>query len=216
MMTALATSLEGPLIAEAAPLDADASLATLLEAAKNGDEPAADALCRAMRPRLYRAAFAIVKDPDEADDIAQEALVRTLSHRFLFGRPKSVEGWMLRVAINLARNRFRDRRRRREILESARPDELSARGSLTRGAPTALEQVIDQERRARVEAAIEALPQRQRDVVKLRLVGQLSFEEIALALDIRPDNARVTFSQARRRLEQNLEEERRGETKGAP
>lgn len=208
MMTAQPL-LEAPLADAAPPASLEgaslegAPLAALFAAARRGDERAADSVCRAMRPRLYRAAYALLRDADEADDVAQEALVRALTRRLLL-MPRSVEGWMLRIAINLARNRGRDQRRRREILQDAAPHELTARGSLAASAPSALDSALEEERRARVEAAVEALPQRQRDVVKLRLQSQLSFEEIALALGIREDNARVTFSQAKRRLEQTL------------
>lgn len=183
----------------------ETQLRRLFDAARGGDRVALDELCRAARPRLYRAAYAIVRDGDEADDVAQEALVRALKRRFTFLGTGSVTGWLLRITVNLAKNRRRDAARRRELLEE--------RGAELRGdGPRAPEQaLVDGEgaraARARAEQALAALSPRQRDVVALRLAGELSFAEVAGALRIREENARVTFSQAKKKLAHLLQEE---------
>jgi|GEM_PF-921077 len=168
--------------------------------ARKGDSHATDALCRQMRPRLYRVAMSYVKDPDEADDIAQEALVRALTKTFLFLGKGSVTGWMTRIAQNLSKNRLRDKRRRGEILHDADETSLAARGAQPSHlkAPDAL--LEEQQRRALLETAMATLTDRQAEVVRLRLTGQLSFEEIGTALSMKTANARVTFHQAKGKL----------------
>lgn len=175
-------------------------LRALFDRARSGDGAALDRLCAAMRPRLYRTAWAILQDPDDADDVAQEALVRAVTRRFLFLGRGSVSGWMVRIAMNLARNRMRDTRRRREILEHAQPHERSARGAEP-SAPSAPDVVAEEHQaRTRLHAALAGLPERQREVVQLHAVAGLSFAEVAAALKITEANARVTYSQARRKL----------------
>jgi RNA polymerase sigma-70 factor (ECF subfamily) len=178
----------------------DAELRAQFDLARDGDARALEALCAAMRPRLYRAAFAILRDADEADDVAQEALIRAVTRRFLFLGRGSVSGWMTRIAMNLAKNRLRDGKRRREILEAASPEEKSARGAEASG-PRAPDDVADERQtRARLVAAVEQLPERQRDVVRLHAVAQLDFKEVAEVLGMSEANVRVTFSNAKKKL----------------
>jgi RNA polymerase sigma-70 factor (ECF subfamily) len=193
----------------ARPVDAlagDAALRALFDRARGGDDRALADLCTHMRPRLYRVALSIVRDPDEADDVAQEALVRAVTRRFLFLGRGSVGGWMTRIAMNLARNRRRDEGRRRVILADAAHGDAEARGAVPAPLRDPASIVDDKERLARLERALADLPARQRDVARLRLIGQLSFEEIAAALQITEANARVHLTHAQRRLTAALEE----------
>lgn len=181
-------------------------LRPLFDRARGGDARALDELCLHMRPRLYRAAWAILRDADEADDIAQEALIRAVARRFLFIGKGSVGGWMTRIAMNLAKNRLRDGRRRREILEGALPDEKSARGAAPSApcAPDTL--VVEEQTRARLHASIDELPERQRDVARLYVIGQLEWSEVAEVLGITEANARMSFSHAKKKLAAALQE----------
>lgn len=179
-------------------------LEALWLAARRGDARATDALCRELRPGLYRVAYAWLQDADEADDVAQEALVRALVEKFWFGTPKNIRAWMNKVAQNLARNRARNRGRRAAILRAAEPVALQARGALAPDGKTSLDRVLQQEASYRTEQVLSQLPQRQREVATLRLFGNLSFAEIGAALGIREDNARVVFGKAKTRIESNL------------
>jgi RNA polymerase sigma-70 factor (ECF subfamily) len=175
-------------------------LRALFDQARNGDRAALDALCRAMRPRLYRTAWAVLRDGDEADDVAQEALVKAVTRTFLFLGRGSVGGWMTRIALNLAKNRIRDRRRRGEILDASGEGERTARGAQAGGQQAADAVLADKETHARLLSALALLPERQREVVQLRVVADLSFADVGTALGITEANARVTFSQAKKRL----------------
>jgi RNA polymerase sigma-70 factor (sigma-E family) len=111
----------------------------------------------------YRVAFRILGDRAEAEDIAQEALARaTLRWAKLHDRP---EGWVSRVASNLAIDRYR-RRRREPVLLSGPvgvvDDRAVERGDLV--------------------TALRRLPRRQREVVVLRYVADLSEADVAAAL----------------------------------
>jgi RNA polymerase sigma-70 factor (ECF subfamily) len=186
--------------AAADPARDDGALRALFDRARDGDADALNELCRCMRPRLVRTALSVVHDADEADDIAQEALVRAVTRRFLFLGTGSVGGWMTRIALNLAKNRRRDHRRRGEILAAAPAGDLVARGAVAAAAVVADHAVLERERRDRLRQALEALPERQRDVVQLRAVAGLDFAAVAETLAISEANARVTFSQAKKKL----------------
>ncbi len=183
-------------------VDADAAvLRAWLDAARRGDGAALQSLCAALRPRLYRAAYAILRDGAAADDVAQEALVRALLQRFASLVVRDVAAWTSRIALNLAKNAARDQRRRRELLERSPHDAPQPR-AVDDGARVLLER----ERAAHVERALSTLPPRQQDVARLRLVGAASFAEIAAALSISEANARMAFSLAAKKLSAAFDE----------
>lgn len=179
-------------------------LRALFDKARDGDERALAKLCHEMRPRLYRVAYSIVRDRDEADDLAQEALIRAVTKRFLFLGRGSVAGWMTRIVANLAKNRLRDGRRRREIMEGALPDEKAARGAEPSAVRAADDVAEENQTRAKLVAAMEALPERQRDVVRLHIVAGFDFGDVAEQLGMTEANARVTFSHAKKKLMEKI------------
>lgn len=190
----------------AALADNDAALRQLFDAARDGDRRALDELCRQMRPRLYRAAWSVVRDRDDADDVAQEAIVRAMTRRWLFLGTGSVGGWMTRIALNLAKNKRRDHRRRREIVDDAHPAELTARGAMAEAGVSADAAMIAATEHSQLEAALARLAPRQQEVVRLRAIGGLDFRAIAETVGISEENARVTFSQAKKKLVLLLQE----------
>ncbi len=179
-------------------------LRALFDKARDGDQRALSALCKAMRPRLYRVAYSIVRDRDEADDLAQEALIRAVTKRFLFLGRGSVAGWMTRIVANLAKNRLRDGKRRREIMEEALPDEKAVRGAQASAARAPDDVAEENQTRAKLVAAMAELPERQRDVVRLHIVAALDFGDVAEALGMTEANARVTFSHAKKKLMEKI------------
>jgi RNA polymerase sigma-70 factor (sigma-E family) len=111
----------------------------------------------------YTVAFRIVGDRPEAEDIAQEALARaSLRWARLHEHP---EGWVSRVASNLAIDRYRRRRRERRL-------------------PTGPLGVVDDRvsERADLVTALRRLPRRQREVVVLRYLADVSEADVAAAL----------------------------------
>ena len=177
----------------------EASLEALFEAAQKGDPRALDALCRQMRPRLYRIGLAVLKNPHAADDLAQDAIVRAIRKKHLLIKPRDVGAWMSRIAYNLAKNRIRDGKTRQRLLDEANQthEKVPQPGELTKAPDVHLQ---NREEQAAATALLRRLSPRQEDVARLRIYGQLSFAQIADALGISPENARVAFSQAKKRL----------------
>ena len=123
----------------------------------------------------YRVSFRVLGDRGDAEDAAQETLARThLRWSRLAERP---EGWVVTVATNLAIDR--QRRRRRELAATAEPLAL-----------------IDpfMSERLDLSRAIRRLPRRQREVVVLRYLADLSELQVADALDCSPGTVKVHAS----------------------
>ena len=123
---------------------------------------------------------------------------------------------MTRIAINLAKNRRRNHQRRRAITDGAQQEDLSARGALQAPTPRADTLLEEQRQREALYAALEALPERQREVMQLRAVGGLEFKAVAEALGITEENARVTFGLAKKKLMARLQTAGPDTTGGSP
>ena len=190
------------------------SIDALFARARRRERPAVEALCLRMRPRLFQIALGVLHDADEADDVAQDALIAALNKRALFlGRGKAAN-WMSRIALNLAKNRRRDRVRRAALLAEATPEKTER---FSASSPPDADQSLQQRAvRARVLAALDRLPPRQRDVARLRLFAELSFAEIAQVLRMREATARVSASQAMRKLRAALADMGRPESAKDP
>lgn len=123
-----------------------------------------EALFRAVYPRLLRAAQLFLGDRAAAEDVAQEAFARLLARELM--PPADAERWVFRVGRNLAISRLRQVRRFLPLSEAE--------------ATAGWESGDETERRALLlSRAVRELPRRQRDVVALRIYGELPYEAIA-------------------------------------
>ncbi|HVP68770.1 MAG TPA: sigma-70 family RNA polymerase sigma factor [Anaeromyxobacteraceae bacterium] len=163
-----------------------------------GDEEAFEELWRRHEPTLLSVVRRYARVPEDARDLVQRAFLRALSasRRGVAARGAKTfpfKAWVLRIAVNLAKNHARDEARwRREPLEAVAAVEASS--------PSADEALLRRERERLVRKAVLELPRRQREVLTLRLDADLSFEEVAEVLGITRNNAKVCFHHAVRRL----------------
>ncbi len=130
-----------------------------------------------------------VWDGERARDLAQEVFVRALRHE-----PENPRAWLFRVAMNLARDEARTvlrRKRHLALLRSEMEEEERVAG------PEIL--VLAEEEWAQVRAALEALNDRDREVLLLWDAG-LSYREIAEVTDLLAGAIGTTLARARRRL----------------
>lgn len=141
----------------------------------NGDGAAARALVARLGPVAYRVAFRMLGDRTEAEDLAQEAMLRLwkIAPEWRTGEAK-VSTWIYRVTTNLATDRLR---RRRGVGLDEAPE-------IADGAASALEGLIENDRAAALEMALAQLPARQRQAVVLRHLEGLSNPEIAEAMEV--------------------------------
>ena len=119
-------------------------------------------------PRAFKLARRLVGDTDVAEDIAAEALARAYANWSRIGHLEYRDGWVLRVAANLAVDRVR---RHPDVIVTPTPVP----------GPGADELVV---LRIALVAALGSLPRRQRQAVALRYLGDLSDGEVAVALGI--------------------------------
>lgn len=144
-----------------------------------------------LRPRLLRLALALGAHPDDADDLVQETLLAAHRNRSRFDAGAgSVRGWLATILIRRMHNRRRSWNRRVRFLSSIRRESAREIGS---GAEAV-------EARLTLARLLEALTERQREVVALYELGEMSAEESARALGLTPAGVRSIARDARRRL----------------
>ncbi|RGP37225.1 RNA polymerase sigma factor [Pseudotabrizicola alkalilacus] len=144
----------------------------------NGDPEAARVLTRRLAPRAFAHALRMLADRAEAEDVAQEALLRLwrIAPDWRQGEAQ-VTTWLYRVVGNLATDRLRARKRRR-----AEPLDDAAEPASDQ--PAVVQVMIEADRMAALQAALAELPDRQRQAVVLRHIEGLANPEIATIMAI--------------------------------
>ena len=157
-----------------------------------------DEVVRTHQRRVYRVLVLLVRDLDEADTLTQECFLRAYQSLSRFRGECSVQTWLLRIAINLAKDYARNRRARfwkqlvglstddnqRQTLEFACPNPTPEKALLVR---------------AEVQAVWEAarsLSQQQRTIFALRFVEELELNEIAEILGLQVGSVKTHLFRA--------------------
>jgi RNA polymerase sigma-70 factor, ECF subfamily len=177
-------------------------LAQLAQRAQAGEREALEALVQACRMPVYRLAISILDDPQEAQDAAQEALIRMLRGLGTYRREASFRTWLYAITLNVCRGRLRKRQRNQRL--------LAALGSLVRlggrAAELPEEQVLHGEQRDELMRAVGRLPEEQRTALVLRYDHGLTVVEIADLLGVVERTVYVWLRKAFDRLHEELED----------
>jgi len=163
----------------------------LTQRAVGGDERAFAAIFRRYHQPLYRFCMAIVGNPEDAQDALQNTMMKVL--RALPGEERQIDlkPWLYRIAHNESIDLLRRRRETRPLdVEHAAPSHGLAEDAATR------------ERLRRLLADLRELPERQREVLVMRELAGLDFEEVSSALGTSCAVARQTLYEARLSLRQ--------------
>ena len=163
----------------------------LTRRAVGGDDRAFAAIFRRYHQSLYRFCLSIVGNPEDAQDALQNTMLKVM--RALPGEERQIElkPWLYRIAHNESIDLLRRRRETRQLdVEQVAPGYGLAEDAATR------------ERLRRLLADLRELPERQREVLVLREMSGLDFDEIGTALDTSPAVARQTLYEARQSLRQ--------------
>lgn len=173
----------------------------LIQQVLGGNTPAFELLMRRHNERVYRAARAIVRDENEAEDVMQQAYVNAFMHLRQFTGAAKFSTWLIRIAVNEALARVR-----RNGKYEAFDEELSnVEPFMSPNAPESPEQqAFSGELRGVLEWAIDSLPNGTREVFMLREVEGLSTSEVAACLGVSDDVVKARLSRGRARLRRLL------------
>ncbi len=165
-----------------------------------GDDDAFGELVRRNEVMVLAIVRRYAQTPEDAKDLAQRVFLRAFeaARRSLRKGPRAAvpfRRWLVRVAVNLAKNHRRDGLR----IVRAPLEELDRSGGVST-APAAPDVLVLRERERRMREAVLLLPRRQREVLTLRIDAELPFAEIASSLAITENAAKVSFHHATRAL----------------
>ena len=166
----------------------------LVEAAR--EDPAAFAdIVRRYQDNLFNFLYRMTGNREDAEDLCQETFVRIYRAlpRFRAGAP--FRPWMYKIAMNLAINHF-NARRPAAIL----PDDIQASSPFS--SPELMAELHETQQRLR-QALLE-LPETYRAILLLRHLNDLSYQDIAQALDVPIGTAKVRLHRARKLLQEKL------------
>jgi len=187
----------------------------LARAAQAGDDDALAQLLQRFYPRLWSVCRRMAADPDAADDLAQDAMLKIIRGLPTFSGDSKFSTWAIRVTMNVClTQRRRDKVRRTASLDatttttadqrltSDAPDSSFGKqsGQQQPAEPDAAARVQLSEDLARVERALAQLDPAQRTVLVLRDMQGLDYAQIAAALDIAVGTVKSRISRARTAL----------------
>ena len=173
----------------------------LIRQACQGDQAAWSALLRMHQLAVYRLAYLLTANADDAADVTQDAFVRTFRTLERLDPTLPLRPWLLRVTTNLARNRHRDIKRYLTALTRWRSE-----------APEPVEPPPGDRFQQQSEAhtlwrAARRLKRTDQEIIYLRYFLELSVEETAAAADIAPGTVKSRLHRALGRLRRVIERE---------
>lgn len=171
----------------------------MIRRARQGESPAWTALMRQHQEPIFRYAYLLMGDADEAEDIVQETFVRAYRALERFDTQRPMRPWLLRIAANLASNRRRSLGRYFSALQrlflQEKPDQKS------------VEQQSSQAGRAhQVWEAVQQLKPADAQVIYLRYFLDLSTDEVAQTLNVPAGTVKSRLHRASDRLRQVIEQ----------
>lgn len=172
-----------------------------VRAARKGDPQAFAALVRRVQRPVFGLSYRLLSSEAEAKEVAQETFLRAYQNLERYDDSRAFDLWVLTIARNLC---F-DLLRRRQKLHTDDVDDH--RETLASGAPSQEDQVITNETRSALEAAMTSLSVDDREVLALYYVQKKTTKEIGLILGVAPGTIMARLFRAREKLRKRLAEQ---------
>jgi RNA polymerase sigma-70 factor (ECF subfamily) len=174
--------------------------AELVNAARNGNPSAFSELAKRYYKPLTITLTGLLRDPDEARDVCQIAILKAYESLPGFRRSCSFKTWLYRIAINAAKDHMK---KNKPLPASDSLDEIALCHE-----PSSYDKYEKNSRIVRIREAIDRLPEKQKIVVKLRIFEQMDYGEIGAITGSEPGAARANFFHAIKSLKKALEDEK--------
>jgi len=197
-------------------LNSDAETTTsdveLLKRFRAGDESAFDDLVLRHQQRAFNVAYQLLRDREDATEVAQDAFVNAYRHLDSFHGECEFTTWLHRIVVNLAHNKHRwwKRRGKQASVSLDAPvetddDEMTRQIAAATDAPDT--EAVKAEFIELLNRKIGELPHKFREVIVLRNVENMSYDEIAAALDCSVGTVKSRLARGREALRQSLKTE---------
>ncbi len=180
----------------------------LVQRVQRGDKSAFDLLVRKYQHKVIKLVTRYMRDPADAEDVAQEAFIKAYRALPQFRGDSAFYTWLYRIAINTAKNAIvsRDRSPVEFDLDMQNIEESNSMQARLADPETPLSLLQTEEIRTTVNQAIEALPEDLRTAIVLRELEGLNYEEIAQAMECPVGTVRSRIFRAREAIDRRLSE----------
>ena len=179
--------------------------AQLIERCKAGDTLAFDELISAHQDRVFNTAFRLMGNYEEALDLTQEVFLNCFRKIANFKGDSALSTWLYRITVNTAKNRWKYQQSRglNRMTSMDAPmdaDDEERVKQFPDNQPTPRKVATDREAMAYFEKQLEHLNEEHREVLVLRYMDELSYEEIAEILDLSLGTVKSRIHRARNEL----------------
>ena len=175
--------------------------ATIIKQVLEGDVNAFEGLVKEYEKNVYNLALRMTGDPEDAADMAQDAFIKAYNSLGSFRGDSKFSVWLYRIVSNLCLDFLRSRKRRPTVSLSVENDEGEDMefeiADESQSPETLLEQKLTREA---VRCGLDSLPPEQRQILLLREIQGLSYEEIAQVLELESGTVKSRIFRARKRL----------------
>jgi len=183
--------------------------AVLIRAFQGGDKAAFDRLVLKHHHRLFNLCYRFLGDYQEANDSAQETFIKVYRSLKKFRFESTFSTWLYRIAVNTAKNRlksaeYRWKKKTVPLDNSVSPDHSSPAAGIQDETSSPAMELENKERMRLIQEAINALPPEQKEVVTLRDIEELSYEEIIEITGVNPGTVKSRLARARLELRKRL------------
>ena len=172
----------------------------LVDAARQGDEGAFESLVRLYEKRVFALAVRMCGNSDDAAEAAQEAFLAAWQGLRFFRGDSSFSTWLYRLTSNACVDLLRREGRHRSVAGPSLDDDGELNRDVPDTAPSPQEEAERRELRAQIEEGLRALSPEHRQVLILREMHQLSYDEIADTLDLDVGTVKSRISRGRKQL----------------
>jgi RNA polymerase sigma-70 factor (ECF subfamily) len=172
----------------------------LVERVRGGDVAAFEPLVEKYRQRVYRLAYNVLRDKEDAWDVAQEAFIKAYKALPTFRGQAAFYTWLFRIVMNVAHDKARQRGAAGRAFGTERVTEDEWERTMPDPGEEPDTAAVRAEQRRRISAALETLPEHHRAIIMLSDLEGLSYREIADVLNIPMGTVMSRLHNARKRL----------------
>lgn len=167
----------------------------------SGDQDAFAQLVQQYQKPVYNLCLRMVSNPTDAEDLAQEAFVKAWRGLRFYKHEAAFSTWLYRLTANVCIDFLRKQKRKNTV---SLTEEDAQELEVPDAEPMPEEQLLHREKQQAVSAAMVQLDEDYRLVMTLRVVEELSYEQIAEVLDIKVGTVKSRLARARERLRKIL------------
>jgi len=177
----------------------------LIKLAREGDQKAFETLLKKYRNLVYHVMIKMVRNPQEAEDLSQEAFIKAFNALASFNEEFAFSTWLMKIATNNCIDYLRKKKLRTySIDEPIQYKEEQVQVELPDHDPTPEKSLLNEERSKLINEAIQSLPPRYRHVIVLRHQEEKSYEDIAEILKLPLGTVKARIFRAREMLNKKI------------